>query len=672
MYQQPNIRSKASSAWLAGWTYRKSHVVGASAGAGTNYAVKIRAYYDPFSHLSKYIGNPLNIPRYNGRGPVHPDVIYFPDGKDGYKYWMVYTPHPPPTAELPSIVRSNDGITWTDSGISNPVLPAGSPGQWDSSHLADPDIVYVSDFHKWFMVYAGAQASRSGKFSARYCNSTIGLAYSNDGKTWTKAGILVDSTASYEHFSDTDEKATSQPSLMYENGVFYLWYVTAVDVDGASYLPNNRRRLLLATFAWDNTNKVVTGFTRDSGNPIFVPAQDADFQSGLGHAKVVKYGSTYYMYCVRERVTSPDKCELALFTSVDKKTWINRGRVLARGTRGAWDDTYVYRASPVVDQTGTIVLFSGALHLYYSGYRSNGAPHIGYATTATLSSNEVMLFGTDGPRARSDFADVRFTDDDGATLLNYWAETESDGNYADFWVQIQDDLSSANQTIYIYWGKSEATTTSDGANTFAFFDDFLGSSNDATKWISTGTGSLSVSNSELGLNHPMNVTTRGTYTGGYAARFKVKTGAVTAGAWVVGFVTTPGSSLAVDETTARRHGTHILRLRLRRHYGYTSGDGAHYAYHNSTTRVLTGDTEYHTCEVRRTGTADKFQIDTDSEVTGSHPTNLARHVRLHAYSADMIVDYVVVRKYVNPEPSHGAWGPEENVQPVRNVRVRLA
>ena len=69
--------------------------------------------------FDKYTGNPLTtIPLYGASGVVHPDVLYFSGGKDGYEYWMVYTPYPPGSKENPSIVRSNDGITWTDAGIS--------------------------------------------------------------------------------------------------------------------------------------------------------------------------------------------------------------------------------------------------------------------------------------------------------------------------------------------------------------------------------------------------------------------------------------------------------------------------------------------------------------------------------------------------------------------------
>jgi hypothetical protein len=86
--------------------------------------------------------------------------------------------------------------------------------------------------------------------------------------------------------------------------------------------------------------------------------------------------------------------------------------------------------------------------------------------------------GTDGgedvylnSHSRTDFGDVRFTDNDGVTELDYWMETKVDSDYAVFWVEVADDLSADNVTIYIYYGKSGALTTSNGENTFPFFDD---------------------------------------------------------------------------------------------------------------------------------------------------------------------------------------------------------
>ena len=83
---------------------------------------------------------------------------------------------------------------------------------------------------------------------------------------------------------------------------------------------------------------------------------------------------------------------------------------------------------------------------------------------------------------KTDFADIRFTDNDGSTVLKCWMESKTDSDNVVFWVKVEDSLESANQTIYVYYGKTDATTISNGANTFPMFID--GTGNGLTKYAS--------------------------------------------------------------------------------------------------------------------------------------------------------------------------------------------
>jgi hypothetical protein len=69
------------------------------------------------------------------------------------------------------------------------------------------------------------------------------------------------------------------------------------------------------------------------------------------------------------------------------------------------------------------------------------------------------------------FLDIRFTLDDGLTLLPFWKSTFVSGDYAVFWVAISESLSS-DRDIYVYYGNVEAEDISDGRATFPLFDDF--------------------------------------------------------------------------------------------------------------------------------------------------------------------------------------------------------
>ncbi len=127
--------------------------------------------------------------------------------------------------------------------------------------------------------------------------------------------------------------------------------------------------------------------------------------------------------------------------------------------------------------------------------------------------------------SRADFGDIRFTDDDGITELDYWMEEKVDGDYAIFWVQVADDLSLSSQTIYVYYGKSSVSTTSNGINTFIFFDDFSGSSLDTNKWDLLD-GDVGIANSSLEITGTTgnrgSIRTSQTFSSGVALHSKAK------------------------------------------------------------------------------------------------------------------------------------------------------
>ena len=67
----------------------------------------------------------LEMPTHDGAGQTcHPSVLYFPNGWNGWKYWMAHTPYPnfQEAHEDPNIAVSNDGTTWqVPEGLANPL-----------------------------------------------------------------------------------------------------------------------------------------------------------------------------------------------------------------------------------------------------------------------------------------------------------------------------------------------------------------------------------------------------------------------------------------------------------------------------------------------------------------------------------------------------------------------
>jgi len=73
---------------------------------------------------------------------------------------------------------------------------------------------------------------------------------------------------------------------------------------------------------------------------------------------------------------------------------------------------------------------------------------------------------------QTDFDDLRFTGADGTTLLDYWIESITDttpNQLATIWVE---NNATPDTTLYMYYGKADATAVSSGANTFLLFDNF--------------------------------------------------------------------------------------------------------------------------------------------------------------------------------------------------------
>ena len=73
---------------------------------------------------------------------------------------------------------------------------------------------------------------------------------------------------------------------------------------------------------------------------------------------------------------------------------------------------------------------------------------------------------------RTDFGDIRFINADYNLLFDYWQEKYTASATSTFWVEIPSLPADSTTTIYMFYGNADAETTSNGENTFIFFDDF--------------------------------------------------------------------------------------------------------------------------------------------------------------------------------------------------------
>ncbi|MBM4050229.1 MAG: DUF2341 domain-containing protein, partial [Planctomycetes bacterium] len=78
----------------------------------------------------------------------------------------------------------------------------------------------------------------------------------------------------------------------------------------------------------------------------------------------------------------------------------------------------------------------------------------------------------DFSKAQADGRDLRFSDSDGRTLLDYWIERyDPAGKQAVVWVKVPGVPAGGKKTIHVHYGNPKAAAASNGIKTFEFFDD---------------------------------------------------------------------------------------------------------------------------------------------------------------------------------------------------------
>ena len=197
---------------------------------------------------------------------------------------------------------------------------------------------------------------------------------------------------------------------------------------------------------------------------------DASEQIWIDQPTLVKTVKTTNQYCVSGNLNSTS------ITPANLSSW---------GTFNASDNTTClpYRKPISITGTGTAL----------TDYQIN--------TSVSYVSGKM----------NSDFSDLRFKDSSG-NILSYWIESYMASTSAQVWVKVPSIAASGTTTIYMYYGSATATSTSNGSNTFVFFDDFSG---DLSKWNAHIVYGAVGINSSVGYPAPCLEVSGGTTSGNY-------------------------------------------------------------------------------------------------------------------------------------------------------------
>lgn len=205
---------------------------------------------------------PLAIPTYDANPSItHPSVVYVPAGFGGYTRWMAFTPYPDGARENPSIVASNDGVTWeVPSGLTNPLTTnaeaiASGYALWSDTHLMHHD-------GSLYLYFRGTGSDVEGIF----------LMTSVNGVTWT---------ARQEVFTSATNRAVLSPAVVHDGSQFVMYSVNDEEAD--STLKVKRR-----------TSATAGGFVLAGETTVTMPAStdyrpwhlDVQYENGRYHMLV--------------------------------------------------------------------------------------------------------------------------------------------------------------------------------------------------------------------------------------------------------------------------------------------------------------------------------------------------------------------------------------------------
>lgn len=142
--------------------------------------------------------------------------------------------------------ESSRGVTDMHPVFSN----SGNRSKFDGKHVCDPSIINVSN--RMYLYYGGIAETKSSGNDLEVATK-LGVAVSDDGgQSWKRANqgepIL---TPRPLQRSDKNRYGLGQPSVVYHNGLFYLFYTNTVGPDGIGiYLVRSKHPLMTEAEEW--------------------------------------------------------------------------------------------------------------------------------------------------------------------------------------------------------------------------------------------------------------------------------------------------------------------------------------------------------------------------------------------------------------------------------------
>ena len=218
-------------------------------------------------------------------------------------------------------------------------------------------------------------------------------------------------------------------------------------------------------------------------------------------------------------------------------------------------------------------------------------------------------------------------------------------HYAYTWIKVPEIPANGNATVYMYYGNPSATSESNGTAVFEFFDDFEDGIFDSSKWVMYHEDGITEANGVLNLSD----------VGDYSPHVKSK----------------QLFDLPVVLKTRAHFPSRSCDVGLKPQNWFQLGDGAFNWYTSDEWRLTVADSGVYTykvlgtpqsgwfvdeLKVNNTGTTATARLWRDCVYKGSvtgpiGSTSLAIDFHICDNQKNLLIDWVFIRKYADPEPT---------------------
>lgn len=312
------------------------------------------------------------ITPYGDNQLTHPKVLYFPNGWNGFKYWMAYTPLPyyDESKENPCLAVSNDMVNWglVNSSLHNGIVDIPGANDYNS----DTHLVYRPDTNTLEVWYRGV--------NERNKTETIYRRTTTDGVTFTPREAMAGAN---------NGKILNflSPAIIWDNErkVYQIW---VVDHYAIRYFetPDGKN--------WQYI-KTLTVYYGEATAAWHIDVEKTD----LGYEMLI---------CTKGQATGVrDSLFYALFPSMTGQDWADAIKIIQPNTLGNWDDTAIYRSC--------LLKIDGTYYVFYAGQNSH--KNYGISLSVSTKKNDITtLQGAEVGYSPVRLKEIILSNDDDKTI----------------------------------------------------------------------------------------------------------------------------------------------------------------------------------------------------------------------------------------------------------------